>query len=103
MAFGTVRAARAAAVFSSVASLFLAPGVHAQTASGGVHVVQSGDTLWQIAQDADVDVATLLKLNDLQDGDPIVVGQALKVPAGGGGSRSPGTSAATGAGAASAT
>jgi cell wall-associated NlpC family hydrolase len=44
-------------------------------------VVESGDTLWQIAQDAGTDVASLSKLNGLQEDDVIAVGQSLKLPA----------------------
>jgi len=67
------------ALLLSVVGLLVAPGAYAQT-SNAIRVVESGDTLWQIAQDASTDVASLLKLNGLDDGDVIVVGQSLKLP-----------------------
>ncbi|HET6318296.1 MAG TPA: LysM peptidoglycan-binding domain-containing protein, partial [Chloroflexota bacterium] len=74
---------RRLALVVSALCLFVAPaGVSAQAASGGIRVIESGDTLWDIAQDAGVDVATLLKLNGLQEGDVILVGQSLKLPSG---------------------
>ena len=69
------------ALLLAVVGLLVAPGAYAQT-SNAIRVVESGDTLWQIAQDASTDVASLLKLNGLDDGDVIVVGQSLKLPSG---------------------
>lgn len=44
------------------------------------HVVQPGQTLWQISQQYGVPVEVITVANDLQDGEPIRVGQALKIP-----------------------
>ncbi len=47
---------------------------------GGVHVVQPGETLSQIAQRYGTDVATLRRLNNLGDVDFVWSGQRLAVP-----------------------
>src|SRR5438874_3884502 len=80
------RTVRVLALVSFVALILPGvPGAFAETGSAAapVHVVESGDTLWQIAQDAGSDVATLMRLNDLQDGDVLVVGRSLKLPSAG--------------------
>src|SRR5437868_5417413 len=64
-------------VTALVLGVVAAPAAQAQSA---VHVVETGDTLWQIASDAGVDVATLMNLNGLEEGDVIVVGHSLKLP-----------------------
>lgn len=68
------------AVSMSAVSLLLAPVARAEPSAATVHVVESGETLWQIALDAGVDAATLAKLNDIQDGDVLSIGQSLKLP-----------------------
>ena len=73
--------ARKLAATATAASLMLGPiTVRAdQPAASSVHVVQAGETLWQIAQDAGVDTATLVALNGLEDPDHLAVGQSLKL------------------------
>ncbi len=71
------------ALLCGALGLIVAPTTSAQVGGPSVHVVESGDTLWQIAVDAGTDVATLQKLNELQDGDLLAVGRSLKVPSGG--------------------
>lgn len=44
------------------------------------HVVQPGQTLWQISQQYKVPVEVITVANDLQDGEAIHVGQVLRVP-----------------------
>ena len=68
----------------------------AEPSPPGTHVVEQGDTLWGIATDAGVDVATLLQLNGLTEGDLLQIGQTLKL------SGSAGSAAAAGGSAASA-
>ncbi|HYW88932.1 MAG TPA: LysM domain-containing protein, partial [Chloroflexota bacterium] len=68
------------AIISSALSLLVASGAYAESSGTSVHVVEPGDTLWQIAQDAGTDVASLAKLNGLQEDDVIAVGQSLKLP-----------------------
>jgi peptidoglycan DL-endopeptidase LytF len=50
-------------------------------ADQGVHVVEAGETLSQIATATGVDATTLAKLNDLDDANFLVIGQSLKIPA----------------------
>src|SRR5579859_62371 len=67
----------------AIASLVVAPlGVQAQSGvANNVHVVQEGDTLLQIALDANTDVATLVSLNGLDDANQLLsIGQTLKLP-----------------------
>jgi len=47
----------------------------------GVHTVEAGETLSQIAINLGVDQDALLKLNGLEDADVLRIGQTLKVPA----------------------
>jgi cell wall-associated NlpC family hydrolase len=68
------------AVALSAVGLLLAPVVRAEPSAATIHVVESGETLSQIALDAGVDTATLARLNDLQDTDLLIVGQSLKLP-----------------------
>jgi LysM repeat protein len=55
----------------------------ATTGSSNTYTVQQGDTLGEIAQRFDTTVQAIVSLNDLADADSIVVGQTLKLPAGG--------------------
>jgi LysM repeat protein len=71
------RTVRVLAVATSAISLLLAPLARAEPSAAATHVVESGETLWQIALDAGVDMAALARLNDLQDGDLLIVGQSL--------------------------
>src|SRR6516225_5412711 len=72
------------------AGLLLAPlVVQAQASPPGVHVVQAGDTLSQIALDANTDADTLAALNGLDKDNTLSIGQSLKLP--------PGAAAATSA------
>jgi LysM repeat protein len=52
---------------------------------GGSHEVASGDTLAQIALDHGTTVGALLRANDIDDPDLLVIGQYLTIPSGGGG------------------
>src|SRR5438067_12114986 len=73
------RASVAAAV--TAASLLLAPMmVRADQPATTIHVVQAGETLWQIADNAGVDSTALATLNGLDDPNLLSVGQSLKVP-----------------------
>src|ERR1051325_11048909 len=66
----------------AAASLLVAPfGAQAQSSPASVHVVQEGDTLLQIALDANTDVPTLVALNSLADAEGLLsIGQSLKLP-----------------------
>lgn len=48
------------------------------TAFAGDYTVKSGDALWKIAEDLDVPMDTLIKLNNLQNPNLIYTGQVLK-------------------------
>src|SRR5690625_1969488 len=50
--------------------------------SDSVHIVKSGDTLSQIAVDNSTTVDELVKLNNIDNPDLIVVGQNIKLPGG---------------------
>jgi peptidoglycan DL-endopeptidase LytE len=66
---------------ASIVSLLLSPiAVRAEQAPVGTHVVQQGETLSQIADEAGVDVTALATLNGLDDANVLAVGQSLKVP-----------------------
>jgi peptidoglycan endopeptidase LytE len=89
---------------AAAASLLLAPVVvQAQSSPPGVHVVQAGDTLSQIALDASTDADSIAALNGLTDGDTLSIGQSLKLPAGASTSTSTSTAASTPAAAAAST
>jgi cell wall-associated NlpC family hydrolase len=66
------------AAFTIVASI-VAPSAHARPSSAAEHVVQPGETLWQIALKTGVDAVTLLRLNNIENGDLLVTGQTLKL------------------------
>jgi peptidoglycan endopeptidase LytE len=55
---------------------------YAQLPGTTVHVVEPGDTLWSIGERLGVDTSTLVRLNNLDNGDLLSIGQSLKVPAG---------------------
>jgi cell wall-associated NlpC family hydrolase/nucleoid-associated protein YgaU len=62
-------------------SLLLAPlVVQAASSPTNVHVVQSGETLLQIALDSGTDASALASLNGLDDANVLAVGQSLKLP-----------------------
>jgi cell wall-associated NlpC family hydrolase len=70
------------AAAASALSLLLAPLVaRADPAGAVVHVVEPGETLSQIADSAGVDIATLAKVNNLDDLNFLVAGESLKLPA----------------------
>jgi cell wall-associated NlpC family hydrolase len=56
--------------------------VRAEQSATSSHVVQPGETLWQIAADAGTDSAALAALNGLDDANVLAVGQTLKLPGG---------------------
>lgn len=45
-----------------------------------IHVVQSGETLWQIAQNYGTAMSQIVLLNELENPDLLVVGQTLVIP-----------------------
>lgn len=45
-----------------------------------IHVVQSGDSLWEIAKQYDMTVEKLAAYNEINDPDSLQVGQIIKVP-----------------------
>ncbi|SFB06983.1 spore germination protein [Lentibacillus halodurans] len=45
-----------------------------------IHVVQSGDTLWQIAQNYGTDINQIVLLNELDTPDVLIPGQSLVIP-----------------------
>jgi spore germination protein len=45
-----------------------------------IHVVQRGDSLWQISQRYGVQIASIVKVNGIENQNVLVVGQALVVP-----------------------
>jgi LysM repeat protein len=61
-----------------VLSLGLAP-VHGQSPADSTYTVQSGDTLFSIAQEHGVSVRALKAWNDLADASALQVGQSLRV------------------------
>lgn len=75
----------------------------ASAQGGGVYVVKPGDTLYKISQMHNVDVNTLISLNNISDPSQLRVGQTLRLGAGGAvagapaapASTSPSTSSAT--------
>ncbi len=44
------------------------------------HQVQPGETVWEIARENNLEVATIVAANDLADPNSILVGQELKIP-----------------------
>src|SRR5205823_8299033 len=52
----------------------------AEPTAATTHVVQPGETLWDIADNLGIDTATLVKLNGLDDANLLSVGQPLSVP-----------------------
>ncbi|MCA1648546.1 MAG: LysM peptidoglycan-binding domain-containing protein, partial [Chloroflexi bacterium] len=50
-------------------------------AAGPRYTVRTGDTLWDISQATGTPLDSLLKLNDLANGDELSVGQVLRLPA----------------------
>jgi Predicted glycosyl hydrolase len=45
-----------------------------------IHVVQQGETIWQIAQRYRVSPDTIIRSNQLPNPDRLVIGQALVIP-----------------------
>jgi membrane-bound lytic murein transglycosylase D len=56
-----------------------APRKHAPAPRAGVHLVQSGDTLWRIAQHYGVSASQLVKWNGLEKPDRIFPGERLRI------------------------
>ena len=66
---------------ASALSLAVAPfAALAEPTAATTHVVQPGETLWDIASSVGLDAATLVTLNGLDDGDVLSVGQTLSLP-----------------------
>lgn len=57
-------------------------------AASGTHVVQSGETLSDIAEQHDTNLRALVEANDIADPDLVVAGQELAIPDGSGSERS---------------
>ena len=45
-----------------------------------IHVVQTGDTLWNVAQTYQSSVAEIVRVNQIPDPNVLVVGQSLVIP-----------------------
>lgn len=45
-----------------------------------IHVVQSGDSLWQIATRYNADIDSIVELNELPNPDQLVIGQSIVIP-----------------------
>ncbi|HTD80117.1 MAG TPA: LysM peptidoglycan-binding domain-containing protein, partial [Chloroflexota bacterium] len=72
---------RSAALAAGALSLVLAPlAALAEPTAATTHVVQPGETLWDIADNLGIDTATLVKLNGLDNANLLSVGQSLSVP-----------------------
>src|ERR1051326_8976212 len=72
---------RAFSMTTVAVSLLVAPlVVQAQSSAPDVHVVRDGETLSQIALDANTDADTIAALNGLSDANVLSVGQSLKLP-----------------------
>jgi LysM repeat protein len=63
---------------------FTSPAENSTSAETGsyssIYKVKSGDSLGKIAKANNTTISTLIKLNDLQPGAPILIGQELKLP-----------------------
>src|ERR687886_1594603 len=83
MPFWSSRSSRMTLAASlSAAAMLLGSVVPPAFADQSVHVVQSGESLSQIALDLATDVDTLARLNDMDASDVLVAGASIKVPAG---------------------
>jgi nucleoid-associated protein YgaU len=67
---------------SSVAAVAVTPAAVATPAQGGAetYVVESGDTLWDIAERFGTTVDALVEANGLEDAADLTVGQQLTIP-----------------------
>jgi cell wall-associated NlpC family hydrolase len=75
------RPASPLAAVATLAGLLLAPfAATAAHADSSTHVVQSGETLWDIASAAGVDPNTLAHANNIGMDDVLLVGQSITVP-----------------------
>lgn len=45
-----------------------------------IHTVVQGDSIWQLAKRYSISISTFLEINHLNDGDTLVVGQAVLIP-----------------------
>jgi LysM repeat protein len=76
-----VQTVPAASRTSHVATVAATPGTAGSTtASSRTYTVQSGDTLFSIAQQFNTTVAILTNINGLAKSNAIVAGQVLKLP-----------------------
>ena len=48
--------------------------------AGSTHIVEAGETLWNIATDSGVDLSRIEQANDLSDDSVLQVGQAITIP-----------------------
>lgn len=71
------------------------PGGSSGGSSGGVHIVQRGQTLYSIARRYGTTVSALAAANSLRNPNFVYVGQRLTIPGGGGGSRGGGSAPST--------
>lgn len=56
------------------------PVLPTYSGSGGVYIVQPGDTLFSIARRYNTTVSVLMRLNHLANANVIVIGQAIRLP-----------------------
>jgi LysM repeat protein len=57
-----------------------APPIRSPTPEMISYIVREGDTLYEISLRYDVDMDTLIELNDLSDPNALSVGQEIKIP-----------------------
>ncbi|MFF2445769.1 LysM peptidoglycan-binding domain-containing protein [Neobacillus sp. NPDC058068] len=63
----------------NIGQKLMIPGKAAETTPAVVHTVQSGDTLWKIAQKYGTTIQTIVDLNKLDPNKPLYIGQKLTI------------------------
>lgn len=87
---GELREGAAGAARGAGSAVLLTAVVTAGAPGWASYTVKPGDTLWQIAQRHHTSVSALVKANGLRaDGDLVVAGTTLRVPAASGGAQAP--------------